>query len=408
MDGFYDANGNAISPLVYFRAILCPYRLTSISHQHLAKSTSLPELHLAPANRPLFTCERCGFSNVYIPLCLWCTWTSPDAKSAFKAATPRRSRRVSSPSIVISKAETCSLTGEDRRSGAQSITHPGPKAGFGPSVTIGNVLDDPAKSAVAAQPLVKPDRNPVVRATGGRALHSSNADTPRKPSSLRIRRGLSATSVVVPPPCPMMNTTIVFSGPPHTVPTSGHVKHAAHPFSLPPVHSPSAHTLRRKHHMTFPPGEKSTRPPRRQEVEVLPTRPTYFSPVTPVRLGHPSRPYYTAIRPHLHILSNGVNISRPNTPTTPSSAPSPVTPGDKGHSLSSTPHGRPSFEFTRPRRSTTSGWSLSGEIELRIALSQRREEEEGATSRSSGKRGSIVRGVRKIGAGLRNLVSRRS
>jgi len=318
------------------------------------------------------------------------------------AATPRRSRRISSPSKAVWKADACSSRREDRQTRAPPMTLSVLKAACRPSVST-DAPDSPAKSALAAQPDVQSDQNRVVRATGG-ALRSSDADHPRKPSALRIRRGLPAASVVVPSRYPIMTTTIVSSRSPHTAPVSGDVKHAAHPFSLPPLLSPPARTLRRKHHMTFP-GEKSPRSLRTRVLDVSPPQPTPVSPITPVRLGHPSRPYYTAIRPH---LNNGVTVSRPNTPTTPSSAPSPVTPADKGQSLSSAPHGRPSFEFTRPRRSTTSGWSLSGEIELRIALSQRREEEEGLAPRGSEKRGSIVRGVRKLGAGLRNLVLRRS
>jgi len=369
---------------------------------HLAKSTSLPELDLVPANRPLFTCERCGFSNVYIPLCLWCTWTSPNAAAAFKAATPRRSRRISSPSKTVWKAGTCSSMREDQRSRAPPMTLSSPKASFKPSVTT-DAPDKTTKSALAAQPVVQYDQSPVVRATVG-TLQRLDADHPRKPSALRLRRGLPAASVVVPSRYPIMTTTIVSSGSPRATPVSGDIKHAAHPFSLPPLLSPPIRTLRRKHHMTFP-GEKSPRSLRSRVLNVPTPQPTPVSIVTPVRLGHPSRPYYTAIRPH---LNNGFTVSRPNTPTTPSSAPSPVTPADKGPSLSPTSQGRPSFEFTRPRRSTTSGWSLSGEIELRIALSQRREEEEEGEPRSSGKRESIVRGVRKLGAGLRNLVLRRS
>ena len=357
---------------------------------------------MVPANRPLFVCERCGFSNVYIPLCLWCTWTSPDAAAAFKAATPRRSRRISSPSEAAWKVETCSLMREDQRSGARPIILAVPKPGSKPSVTI-DAPDNSARSALAAQPDLQYDQSPVVRATVG-ILRGSDANHPRKPSALRIRRGLPAASVVVPSRYPIMTTTIVSSAPPHVTSVSGDIKHAAHPFSLPPLFSPHTRTLRRKHHMTFP-GEKSTRSQRSRALDIPPPQPTPVSSVAPVRLGHPSRPYYTAIRPH---LNNGFTVSRPNTPTTPSSAPSPITPAEKGRSLSPTEPGRASFEFTRPRRSTTSGWSLSGEIELRIALSQQREEEEGLTPRGSGRRGSIVRGVRKLSAGLRNLVLRRS
>ena len=334
-------------------------------------------------------------------MCLWCTWTSPDAASTFKAATPRRSRRISSPSKAVRKAETCSSTPKDQRSRAPPLAA-GLKASFMPSVTT-DAPDDP-KSALAAESDVQSDQNLVVRATRG-VPRASDVDHPRKPSALRIRRGLPAASVLVPSRYPIMTTTIV-SGSPHTTPVAGDVKHATHPFSLPPLLSPPpTRTLHRKHHMTFP-GEKSksTCSLRTRVLAVPPPQPTSVLPVTPVRLGHPSRPYYTAIRPH---LNHGAPISRPATPTTPSSAPSPVTPADKGRPLSSTSHGRPSFEFTRPRRSTTSGWSLSGEIELRIALSQRREEEEGLVPHNSTKRGSIVRGVRKLSAGLRNLVLRR-
>ena len=291
---------------------------------------------------------------------------------------------------------------EDQRSRAPPMTLSVPKPGFKPSLTI-DAPDHSAKSALAAQPDLQYDQSPVVRATVG-TLRGSDANHPRKPSALRIRRGLPAASVVVPSRYPIMTTTIVSSASPHGTLVSGDIKHAAHPFSLPPLFSLPTRTLRRKHHMTFP-GENPTRSLRTRVLDVPPPQPTPVSPVTPVRLGHPSRPYYTAIRPH---FNNGVTVSRPNTPTTPSSAPSPVTPADKGRSLSPTESGRPSFEFTRPRRSTTSGWSLSGEIELRIALSQRREEEEGVTPRGSGRRGSFVRGVRKLSAGLRNLVLRRS
>lgn len=322
---------------------------------------------------------------------------------AFKAASPRRSRRISSPSKTIWKAEACNITRSDQPSRPPPITLACPKAGFKPSATT-DASDKPAKSVLAVQPDVSYDQSPVVRATAG-ALRGSDADHLRKPSALRIRRGLPAASVVVPSRYPIMTSTIVsFDSSCATTPVSGDIKHAAHPFSLPPLLSLPTRTLRRKHHMTFP-GEKSTRSRGIRVLDVTPPLPSPISPVTPVRLGHPSRPYYTAIRPH---LNKGFTISRPNTPTTPSSAPSPVTPADKGQSLSPTSQGRPSFEFSRPRRSTTSGWSLSGEIELRIALSQQRDEEEGVTTRGSEKRGSIARGVRRLGAGLRNLVLRRS
>ncbi|KAJ3994910.1 hypothetical protein F5050DRAFT_391873 [Lentinula boryana] len=39
---------------------------------HLQRSESLPDYALLPYERPLFTCENCNFSNKIIDLCLWC------------------------------------------------------------------------------------------------------------------------------------------------------------------------------------------------------------------------------------------------------------------------------------------------------------------------------------------------
>ncbi|KAH9985106.1 hypothetical protein BJV77DRAFT_137040 [Russula vinacea] len=240
------------------------------------------------------------------------------------------------------------------------------------------------------------DRGSIVRVTA-RTTSCLGTDLPPKSTPLRIRRGLPATNVVVPSVVPQLSTTTpattIPSPSPSMTPMSGKLMHTTtHPVSLPPIVSP-ARTLRRKHHMSFP-RPKSSRSLRSWTPAISPPQ---HVPVTSVaRLGHPSRPYYTAIRPHLNDW--GI-LPRPITPTTAVTAPPTLT--DRGQLLPSPPPERPSFEFTRPRSSTTSGWSLSGEIELQIELSQRREGEE------VGKRGSIVRGVRKLGMGLRDLVLRR-
>jgi hypothetical protein len=358
----------------------------------------LPALELVPAHRPLFTCHHCGFSNVYIPLCLWCKWTSPEASVAFKAAASRRrGRSISGPSRVIWKLNLPHVTRESQRLtlGFPSL---GPLCGF-KSPVANSLLD----SAAAVLPHPHSDRGSVIRATAS-ATSGPDTDLPPKPPALHIRRGLPATNVVVPSvPSRHPSTTaaaIIPSQSLNVTPMSGQLKHTpTHPVSLPPIVSP-ARTLRRKHHMTFP-RQKSTRSLRSWTPAVSP--PQHAPVISVARLGHPSRPYYTAIRPHL----NDWGISpRPNTPTRAISAP-PTSP-DKGQPLPSPPPGRPSFEFTRPRSSTTSGWSLSGEIELQIVLSQRRgEEEEEEEEGTVGKRGNIVRGVRRLGTGLRDLVLRR-
>ncbi|KAI0246973.1 hypothetical protein BJV78DRAFT_1285943 [Lactifluus subvellereus] len=363
---------------------------------HLPRSISLPQLELVPAQRPLFTCQQCGFSNAYIPLCLWCSWTSPEAALAFVAATPRRSRRISGPGRVIWKDD---IRREDQRpqeSSAPAATSPNLGALRGSKLLVAtNTLRESTRSAQSGP---QSRRNTVVRATV-RALGDLDSNIQQKPSAIRARRGLPEASVIIPSLYTTTTTSITSSNSPNVTSMSRQLKHTSptHPVSLPPIVSPP-HTLHRKHHMTFP-RQKSTRSLRSRALAVPPPQPV---PVVSVpRLGHPSRPYYTAIRPH---FSNGGASSRPHTPTTPNSAR--LTSSDMGQSPPSPPPGRPSFEFTRPRRSTTSGWSLSGEIELQIALSQRRDGEDGGPH-SSGKRGSIVQGVRKLGTGLRNLVLRR-
>ncbi|KAF8485758.1 hypothetical protein DFH94DRAFT_154040 [Russula ochroleuca] len=249
-------------------------------------------------------------------------------------------------------------------------------------------------TALAVLPHPHSDRGSIVRATAG-ATSSLDTDLPPKSTPLRIRRGLPATNVVVPSVASRESTTTAAATIPSPSPnmTPQLIHTTTHPVSLPPIISP-ARTLRRKHHMTFP-RPKSTRSLRSWTPAISP--PQHVPVTSAARLGHPSRPYYTAIRPHLNDW--GI-IPRPITPITAVSAPPTLT--DRRQLLPSPPPERPSFEFTRPRSSTTSGWSLSGEIELQIELSQRREGEE-----EVGKRGSIVRGVRKLGVGLRDLVLRR-
>ncbi|KAF4597102.1 hypothetical protein EYR40_007552 [Pleurotus pulmonarius] len=67
--------------------------------------------------RPMFTCRRCGFSNLLLDMCLWCCWTSVEAKAEWaqserlyystksthetSVSSRRRSRRISAPPKVF-------------------------------------------------------------------------------------------------------------------------------------------------------------------------------------------------------------------------------------------------------------------------------------------------------------------
>ncbi|KIK03020.1 hypothetical protein K443DRAFT_677175 [Laccaria amethystina LaAM-08-1] len=67
---------------------------------HLAKYSSLPTLQLTPTERPIFQCQQCGFINTLISICLWCCWTSDAAHDQFHRSAPRRPRRISAPPRV--------------------------------------------------------------------------------------------------------------------------------------------------------------------------------------------------------------------------------------------------------------------------------------------------------------------
>lgn len=151
---------------------------------------------------------------------------------------------------------------------------------------------------------------------------------------------------------------------------------------------------------------------------------TAMSAEIPVRIGHPSRPYYTVIRK---------NMSRPGTPGLPSSlprTPSPI-PSDYDYA----PRGTRSLDcgervpvqFGRDSRPMSmilpgqaipvnvySGFSLSGETEMRMNLARWRKEDGPDEPgdylfKETGHRGKGIKGrVRKLGKGLRDLVLGRS
>jgi hypothetical protein len=183
--------------------------------------------------------------------------------------------------------------------------------------------------------------------------------------------------------------------------TSGN-NHIHFPLSRPstPQTARSPQTLRRKKRITLPRFKSSSSLRRR----FLNLSDEYCRPASPasMRIGTPSRPYYTAIRK---------NMSRPNSPSPlPSRSPSPSplqtstpcimprlmslvsTPTSKEHlPLASIP------QFQSPHR----GFSLSGETELRMSLPDYRFREMG--NRTSG---SVGRKVRKLGREIKDLMTR--
>lgn len=150
---------------------------------------------------------------------------------------------------------------------------------------------------------------------------------------------------------------------------------------------------------------------------------TAVSAEPPIRIGHPSRPYYTVIRK---------NMSRPGTPGLPSSLPRTPSPipsdyDDAPRATRSLDCGeRIPVQFGRDSRPMSmvlpgqavplnlySGFSLSGETEMRMNLARWRKEDGPEEPgdylfKETGHRGKGIKGrVRKLGKGLRDLVLNR-
>ncbi|KAF9647889.1 hypothetical protein BDM02DRAFT_3129468 [Thelephora ganbajun] len=62
------------------------------------KYHSVPVLRLVPSDRPLFFCDNCCSANFYVPICLWCKWTSAAAIKGFEEKIPR-GRTMSTPRL---------------------------------------------------------------------------------------------------------------------------------------------------------------------------------------------------------------------------------------------------------------------------------------------------------------------
>ncbi|KAF8071591.1 hypothetical protein FPV67DRAFT_1481921 [Lyophyllum atratum] len=174
-------------------------------------------------------------------------------------------------------------------------------------------------------------------------------------------------------------------------------------------------------------------------------------PTNTVRLGHPSRPYYTAIRPNMSRPTSPISRSQsPSTlhpssasrPTRPTSLPAPSRPPSPGifsvlsstSALSDEEDTSPIEIFAyRPRSQSTNvsinsrpltfgplsrhrgGFSLSGETELRMALAREgdTEGEEAFKFRDMRKKhghggAKVMRKVREFRRGLKGLVMGRA
>ncbi|KIM84987.1 hypothetical protein PILCRDRAFT_377823 [Piloderma croceum F 1598] len=378
---------------------------TSCLHKpHLPKSTSLPSLKLTPtpAPAPFSTCE----STNNIP-CLWCAWTMGDFEFEFeqkRGVSVRRRRRASSPARV----------GFQIGLGFGGCHAPGVRHSPTEDAESGiNRRHSTSTSSLLGDRKEKENTKRYGMITGI-STHSES-----RPSSMSHRRSYASVQLVrarsqfFAPETTQEPAYAPNSTPPETrntnTPTPPPSSPSLGPFPNTTVLSPTlAHsssslslsltqperTLRRKQRMTL----LKQRSSRSLRVPLLNTRldvgvgddendTTWISPTmsipmpvpvsmqqqeytTVVRVGHPSRPYYSAIRPS--------NMSRPNSPfgssspTSPSSFFSPPPPLPCASDLAS----RTSYQgHVVDGGDSTIGFSLSGEMELRMGLARFRSAE---------------------------------
>ena len=170
-------------------------------------------------------------------------------------------------------------------------------------------------------------------------------------------------------------------------------------------------------------------PLREKSLPDLPADSPEQQPAHVVPLGHPSRPYYNAIRKNMSRSATPCSFSRAPTPS-PSLGPSPFTTstptillldadfdgGGGTFGRSSSPS--PSISLSPPgafQAHPSRGFSLSGETELRMALAAQRSTTGRTGDRPEyvfadppmSRRDAGVRRLKRLGQGIKQLVLRR-
>lgn len=375
-------------------------------------------LALVPDNRPLFTCAKCGFTNrsPIVPICLFCAWTTPEAITVFEDALSRvRRRRISGPTAApVSVTTTNTIKYEDRNGKSNSGT--GAITKYTEMVRVEEVI----VTYTALKSLLSCGKMQIVRLD--HPLANIGRGSVDAAHWARARRKRLPHLCLLPPTTTTDDRLHPESADSGAMPamTGSRGKHrrpegfdSAHLGDVRPSTAPQAASSLAPPEMAARMRKRSSQslrersPPstikRSAPPSAVSSSQTSRAPSPEPRLGSAERPYYTAIRK---------NMSRPTTPfiTSPSSSPPPISYMPTRMSVENTsspepsPGMRPSTDYTStarigpefgghamrpsadymtysrvsgsgslpPRRP---GGSVSGEIELRMALAARRSEE---------------------------------
>ncbi|KIM39339.1 hypothetical protein M413DRAFT_447276 [Hebeloma cylindrosporum] len=322
-------------------------RTWNATKPHLPKYSSVPELQLVPPRRPQFHCQRCGFTNTLIPLCLWCTWTSEEAEHEFELSMPRARRASAPPRVFFNNANPrCVRPHDPKNASSTDLCSPvAPSRIVGTHIAVlrwgvqehtetehdgrhdvANVTKEPlpppifpakgvqegdARSPGAMIDLRDPLRPPSPTPLPLSIVRSKSEPMKTLKSSRRLliiwlheqeNRPTLITNYDSPnfnaPSPPQHSRTLRRKKP--LIPNSNATDLEPISISLTLHSTPSKRDMSRPDSPTHSISRDPITPP------MTPTRlPPTSSPIaestnspgsSPVRLGHPSRPYYTAIR----------------------------------------------------------------------------------------------------------------
>ncbi|KAH8100785.1 hypothetical protein BXZ70DRAFT_127464 [Cristinia sonorae] len=375
--------------------------------RRLRRYESLPVAQLAPDNRPVFVCQECKFSNSLIELCPWCKQPCNVLQS--EAAVRKR---ISAPQMLnetqkdqlqrmqAARVEPAKARAIDETVAAFDITMPRMTTDISPrsrrrthrnamAYTIAiSLCDDETDDDVAT---FEEGVGHKFSPSPARTVKTSPLRSPPSPTKT-LRRKKRMSVIRQRSSCSLRKRAMLSLPPP--LPESW-IKGSE---NIPPIPRKSSKSM----FITQVPPLSSNSPP---------SSPTSTSPEPNVPLGHPSRPLYSAIRK---------NMSRPSTPSRSPLAES-TSAGDlraRGMRSLDLPETSRAFvlddyisDITSrrpwPVRPTSTGYSLSGEIELRMALARAFEDDDVPAPTAPEKKDLDVKlksKVKKFGKGLKDLM----
>lgn len=373
----------------------------------LRRWRSMPTSQIAPSNRPLFACRRCAAVNVHGVICTWCGHSCDSIRD-----TPTARRRVSAPQLLTdAQKEQLRLIEKN-------------------AAIVRTLLASQAGPPPEVPPAAKRHRNRDA------AIYTLNATTgmvrTNGKAKVFVRSSIVSAVEAASPPASPVSPTFSIGDQSETRATPSPLRTLRRRKRMSVTRRRSSRSLRSK-------SSKGALPiaPLSEKIDLRPATPessrtgrtvASFPTSSPpraavsARLGSPSRPLYTAIRKRLDSDSSFFSVGSvrsgsgpcqpaPERPTSITSEP-PLSESDEDDmDIKDLLPMAPSRSHFR----ASSGCSLSGETELRMALSRQRSKTVGGPrpeyiyhDREHHKDfTSLMQTMKKISQGMKSLVRSR-